>query len=199
MFKLTKLVITECFYRCWLSRIPFYVAFLAPVCIVLLVNTVVFVLVIRQIIRRSSKKLTKTDSSSTAARLRGAISLVVLLGLTWVFAFLAVGNFGIAFHYLFALFNSLQGFFIFVFYCLLKKEAQQCWKKALPCFKSPYEKNISANTQSQGKQNWFALLRWKLHDRRHNDNICFFTENKHYTRHVLLYKISCSKWLWTEI
>jgi hypothetical protein len=102
------------------------------------------------IVRRGNKKLTKTDQSSTAARLRGAVSLVVLLGLTWAFAILAFDNFGIVFHYLFAILNSLQGFFIFIFYCFMKKEARQCWRKALPCLKSPYQKNISTNTQDKG-------------------------------------------------
>ncbi|XP_053396684.1 adhesion G-protein coupled receptor G6-like isoform X2 [Mercenaria mercenaria] len=140
---------------CWLDRVPFYAAFLGPVCLLLIVNTITYALVIRMIVKRSNKKLTKTDKSSTAVRLRGAISLVVLLGLTWAFAILAFDDFGIVFHYLFAVLNSLQGFFIFIFYCLMKKEAQQCWRKALPCLKSPYQKNISTNTQSKGDSSTF--------------------------------------------
>ena len=128
-------------------------AFLAPVCIILIVNSVMYGLVLRQIMRRSTKKLSKTDTSNTATRVRGAISLVVLLGLTWIFAIFAVGDFGIVFHYLFAIFNSLQGLFIFIFYCLLKKDAQKCWKKSLPCFKSPYAAP-SSSSNSRSKFNY---------------------------------------------
>ena len=136
--------------RCWLARIPFYGAFLAPVCLTLVVNLVIFVLVMRQLFRRSSNKLTTSEKSKTSVRLRGAFSLLAILGLTWFFAILAIGDFGIVFNYLFAIFNTLQGFFIFIFYCVLKEEARKCWRNALPCFKSPYEAPTSTQSQSQG-------------------------------------------------
>lgn len=78
----------------------------------------------------SSKKITKSDNkSSISQRLKGAIALIVLLGLTWAFAIFSIDGGGIVFQYLFTIFNSLQGLFIFIFYCLLKTEAQQAWKR----------------------------------------------------------------------
>jgi hypothetical protein len=62
----------------------------------------------------------------------------VLLGLTWAFAIFAIGNGGIIFQYLFTIFNSLQGLFICIFYCVLKTDAQQAWKKKLGCGKPTY-------------------------------------------------------------
>ncbi|XP_070567270.1 adhesion G-protein coupled receptor G2-like [Ptychodera flava] len=54
---------------------------------------------------------------------------MVLLGLTWAFAIFAVGEASLLFNYLFAIFNSLQGLFIFVFHCAMKKEVRKGWKK----------------------------------------------------------------------
>ena len=143
------------YFSCWLSRIPFYAAFLGPVALLIIVNSVVFVFVMRQIINRSSNKLTKTEVSSTKVRLRGAISVIVLLGLTWIFAIFAVGDFGIIFHYLFAILNSLQGLFIFIFYCFLKNDVRNLWRRKFSCLKSPYE--TDSGTKSNDRGNLFVL------------------------------------------
>lgn len=52
------------------------------------------------------------------AWLKGAIVLVFLLGLTWIFGFLYLNKESVAMAYLFAALNSLQGCFIFVFHCV---------------------------------------------------------------------------------
>lgn len=54
-------------------------------------------------------------------------SIMVLFGLTWVFAAFTVRDASIAFQFLFAIFNSLQGFFIFLFYCVVSKDARMLW------------------------------------------------------------------------
>lgn len=138
--------------RCWLSRIPFYAAFLGPVVLIIIINSVVFVFVMKQIVNRSSNKLTNTEKSSLKVRLKGAISVIVLLGLTWMFAIFAVGDFGLVFHYLFAIFNSMQGLFIFIFYCFMKSDVRNLWKRRCACFKSPYEATDSA-TRSRERGN----------------------------------------------
>uniref|UniRef100_K1RD43 Uncharacterized protein n=1 Tax=Magallana gigas TaxID=29159 RepID=K1RD43_MAGGI len=115
---------------CWLNPIPFYASFLAPVAIIIIINFIVFFLVLRQLWGASTRNLNKTDSTKTSSRLRGAVTLVIMLGLTWVFAILAIDGGAPVFQYLFTVFNSLQGLFIFVFHCLLKTDAQKAWKKA---------------------------------------------------------------------
>ncbi|XP_070567269.1 adhesion G-protein coupled receptor G6-like [Ptychodera flava] len=114
---------------CWLSRYPFYGAFLAPLCLVLIFNSIIYCLVIYQICGLNSKAMTPNERYSYLAQLRAALGLMVLLGLTWVFAFFAVGQASLLFNYLFALFNSLQGLFIFVFHCAMKTEIKAGWKK----------------------------------------------------------------------
>ncbi|KAL5010608.1 hypothetical protein ScPMuIL_012913 [Solemya velum] len=116
---------------CWMIPDAFYAAFLAPVAIVLALNFAIFTLVLRQLIQRSSKNLSKTDRLTAASRLRGAASFAVLLGLTWVFAFFAIGSASVVFNYCFTTFNSLQGLFIFIFHCFRKKDARQAWAKLL--------------------------------------------------------------------
>lgn len=66
---------------------------------------------------------------------RRVAGLTMLLGLTWGFAFFAWGPVNLAFMYLFAIFNTLQGFFIFVFHCAMKEKVRQQWRTYLCCGK----------------------------------------------------------------
>ncbi|XP_078619897.1 adhesion G-protein coupled receptor G6-like isoform X2 [Branchiostoma floridae x Branchiostoma japonicum] len=118
---------------CWLQPNAFYGAFLTPVCLVLILNCVMFGLVIRQLVGGAANEFKKADKVETTTKLRGAIGLVILLGLTWVLAIFAIAEASLTFSYLFAIVNSLQGMFIFVFHCVLKKDVQNHWKTILPC------------------------------------------------------------------
>ncbi|XP_077977501.1 adhesion G-protein coupled receptor G6-like [Glandiceps talaboti] len=115
---------------CWLSRYAFYGAFLTPFGLTLIFNTIIYCLVINQIYGLNSKALTADIRYSVTAQLRAAIGLMVLLGLTWMLAIFAIRDIAsLVFQYLFAIFNSLQGLFIFIFHCALKKEVQNKWKE----------------------------------------------------------------------
>ncbi|XP_077864329.1 adhesion G-protein coupled receptor G6-like [Saccoglossus kowalevskii] len=113
---------------CWLSRYAFFAAFLAPVCLVLIFNTVIYILVVHQICSLNSKKMSTSDRYGKAAQLRGSVSLFVLLGITWALAILAISEAGLVVNYLFAIANSLQGLFIFIFFCALKNDVQNQWR-----------------------------------------------------------------------
>ncbi|XP_067675291.1 adhesion G-protein coupled receptor G6-like isoform X2 [Haliotis asinina] len=126
---------------CWIRNPAFYAAFLAPVAVILLINFAAFGLVLRQILGLSSKKLNKSDNTSTMTQLRGAVGVVILLGLTWVFAVFAIDRASTVFYYLFAITNSLQGLFIFIFYCIFKKDALTAWRRKLPCCETIDEKS----------------------------------------------------------
>lgn len=52
----------------------------------------------------------------------GAFALLCLLALTWTFGLLFLNDSSIVMAYLFTIFNTLQGMFIFVFHCLLQKK-----------------------------------------------------------------------------
>ena len=73
----------------------------------------------------------KSEQDDIYARARIAFACSTILGLTWVFALLAVGEATYTFQLLFCIFNSLQGFFIFVFYTARNKEAKTAWRLCL--------------------------------------------------------------------
>ena len=56
------------------------------------------------------------------AWLRRSLILLPVLGITWSFGLLTFFSSTIVFHYLFTIFNSLQGFFIFFNFCVLDSE-----------------------------------------------------------------------------
>ncbi|XP_077977818.1 adhesion G-protein coupled receptor G6-like [Glandiceps talaboti] len=124
---------------CWLSRYALYGAFLAPLCLVIIFNSIIYCLVIKQLCGLRSKTLTANERFSTTAQLRAAIGLLVLLGLTWILAIFAVGDASLIFQYLFAVSNSLQGFFIFIFHCVLNKEIQKRWRRLCRCNWASYK------------------------------------------------------------
>ena len=76
---------------------------------------------------------------------RIAMACATLLGLTWLFALLAVGDLQYAFQLLFTIFNSLQGFFIFFFYTALNKDVQKEWIRVLNIKKQPTEHSTSSS------------------------------------------------------
>ena len=54
----------------------------------------------------------------------GAIALLCLLGLTWAFGLMYINESTVIMAYLFTIFNSLQGMFIFIFHCILQKKVR---------------------------------------------------------------------------
>lgn len=94
----------------------------------------------------------KNESVNPKTVFRLTISLIgvmFLFGLTWLFGALTISVQGVrlAFQLLFAIFASSQGFFIFVFFCVLNREVRDLWKEALSCgrYKSTHTlKNTSA-------------------------------------------------------
>ncbi|XP_061187542.1 adhesion G protein-coupled receptor B1-like [Saccostrea echinata] len=117
---------------CFISQantIAFYAALLGPACVILVINTVVFTLVARVIMKpRFRGSIGKNEKEKVSpAQVRGAFTVMVLLGVTWVFGPVAINESKIVFNYLFTILNSLQGFLIFVFRCLLNTEARSAW------------------------------------------------------------------------
>lgn len=113
-------------------------ALLAPVLAIVAFNIVIFVIVLTVLVKHSKKKIKRAqaaaDGSSREATVRLLISIFSIMnmyGLTWVFGIFTFTNGSPVFRFLFAIFNSLQGFFIFLFFCVLGKEARDSWTKLL--------------------------------------------------------------------
>jgi len=87
------------------------------------------------------------EQMSTAKAIRLLISIMgvmVLFGLTWVFAALTISEASVVFQILFAAFNSLQGFFLFLFFCVFNEDAQNFWRQVFSCKCEP---SLSQGTQ----------------------------------------------------
>lgn len=61
--------------------------------------------------------------------------IIFLFGFSWLFGALTITiqELRLTFQVLFAIFSSLQGFFIFLFFCVFSKEARELWKETLSC------------------------------------------------------------------
>ncbi|XP_065664225.1 adhesion G-protein coupled receptor D1-like [Hydra vulgaris] len=106
---------------CVVRGFSFYFGILLPVCIVMAFNIVILSLTVRGIDNNSSLQ----NKMKSIKKVRIAFACSLLLGTTWLFAILAVGKLKIAFQWLFCIFNSLQGFFIFLFYTLNNKKIKE--------------------------------------------------------------------------
>ncbi|KAL4843856.1 hypothetical protein H8958_001036 [Nasalis larvatus] len=118
---------------CWIKDDSiFYISVVAYFCLIFLMNLSMFCTVLVQLNSVKSKSQ-KTRRKMILHDLKGTTSLTFLLGLTWGFAFFAWGPVRIFFLYLFAIFNTLQGFFIFVFHCVMKESVREQWQIHLCC------------------------------------------------------------------
>ncbi|XP_028632734.1 adhesion G-protein coupled receptor G4 [Grammomys surdaster] len=118
---------------CWIKDDHiFYISVVAYFCLIFLMNLSMFCTVLVQLTSVKSPSQ-KTRKKMILNDLKGTISLTFLLGLTWGFAFFAWGPVRIFFMYLFAICNTLQGFLIFVFYCVMKESVREQWYMHLHC------------------------------------------------------------------
>ncbi|XP_071954239.1 adhesion G protein-coupled receptor L1-like [Antedon mediterranea] len=116
---------------CWLStENNFIFAFVAPVAGIILLNFIILIVSLRKAYASSNamnQDATKTQQLRTW--IKGAITLLFLLGSTWATGLLFFNQSSITMAYIFTVLNSLQGFFIFLFYCFnndaIKKELRR--------------------------------------------------------------------------
>uniref|UniRef100_A0A6Q2Y0S2 Adhesion G protein-coupled receptor G4b n=1 Tax=Esox lucius TaxID=8010 RepID=A0A6Q2Y0S2_ESOLU len=126
------LVNSEAF--CWIQdEVAFYVSVGGYILLVLLFNTAIFVVVLVQIRHMRVNHPVGNQSSLLLQDLKRVSSLTFLLGLTWTVAFFAWGPVKVPLLYVFCILNSLQGFFVFLFHCLMKENVRKQWRIHL-CF-----------------------------------------------------------------
>ncbi|KAM4745441.1 adhesion G-protein coupled receptor D1 isoform 2-T2 [Anableps anableps] len=116
--------------NCWLSLETGAIwAFVAPALFVIVVNIGILISVTR-IISRISGENYKVHGDANAVKLtaKAVAVLLPILGISWIFGVLAFNSHTTPFLYVFAVFNSLQGFFVFLFHCLLNSEVRAAFK-----------------------------------------------------------------------
>nr|XP_010952865.2 adhesion G-protein coupled receptor G2 [Camelus bactrianus] len=121
---------------CWInSNAIFYITVVGYFSVIFLLNVSMFIVVLVQLCRIKKKKQLGAQRKTSIQDLRSVAGLTFLLGITWGFAFFAWGPVNVTFMYLFAIFNTLQGFFIFIFYCVAKENVRKQWRRYLCCGK----------------------------------------------------------------
>ncbi|XP_036927506.1 adhesion G-protein coupled receptor G2-like isoform X3 [Acanthopagrus latus] len=91
--------------------------------IVFLFTFAVFITTVRQIVTIKPKEEKAQNVSSIKANSLSIIGLVLLLGITWAFAFFSYGPLLVPSYYIFTILNSFQGFFLFIYYYNSRKRA----------------------------------------------------------------------------
>ncbi|XP_070799311.1 adhesion G-protein coupled receptor G2 [Pituophis catenifer annectens] len=159
---------------CWIKNdIVFYITVVGYFCTIFLLNISMFIVVLIQLCRIKKKKQLGTQRKTSIQDLRSVAGLTFLLGITWGFAFFAWDPVNLIFMYLFAVFNTLQGFFIFVFYCIAKENVRKQWRRYLCCGKYRLAENSDwSRTATNGlrKQNINQGVSNSSHSLQFNSN-----------------------------
>ncbi|XP_072014184.1 adhesion G-protein coupled receptor D1-like [Amphiura filiformis] len=117
---------------CWIgSGNPLIWSFAGPAAVIILLNLILLCIVAR-ILYRSIRSVDKAGSDKIKAfwtATKGTLTLTPLLGITWIFGFMAVGGATLVFQYIFIVLNSLQGVLFFLFFCFLNKEVREKVKR----------------------------------------------------------------------
>ncbi|XP_051716971.1 adhesion G-protein coupled receptor G4 isoform X1 [Ctenopharyngodon idella] len=143
---------------CWLRNdVTFYVTVVSFVTLIMVCNICMFAVVLVQI-RKMHVNKPASNRKGFLHDLRVVASLTFLLGLTWTLAFVAWGPAKTPLLYLFSLLNSLQGFFIFLFYCLMKDNVRKQWRIHLCCGRfrrneySDWSRSVTAGAKAKDGQ-----------------------------------------------
>ncbi|XP_076356026.1 adhesion G protein-coupled receptor L1-like isoform X2 [Tachypleus tridentatus] len=124
-------------YHCWLKADNYFIfSFVGPVIAVLLANMVflsiaVFIMCDHGNLKTSVKAKEQARLTKLGVWIRGALVLVVLLGLTWAFGLLYLNQESVIMAYVFTILNILQGLFIFLFHCVRNEKVQKEYKNLI--------------------------------------------------------------------
>lgn len=111
---------------CYPSGASLYFGLILPIGVIIFANLVVFLLVIHNILSSKSVRPNKRDLAMAQFRL--SVFLFFLLGLSWIFGFLASFRTEIVFSYLFCLTATIQGFVLFVYFIILDPNTRKLWR-----------------------------------------------------------------------
>lgn len=89
----------------------------------------------RNIKRAKDENNKKKLVSSTVKTLVSIVSVMLMFGLSWLFGALSIAEAAIVFQWLFVIFSTSQGFLLFLFFCVIGKDARDEWKKLLSCYR----------------------------------------------------------------
>ncbi|XP_047674752.1 adhesion G protein-coupled receptor L2-like isoform X7 [Tachysurus fulvidraco] len=142
---------------CWLRVDNHFIwSFIGPVAFVIVLNLAFLVVTMYKMVKHSTS--VKPDSSrleSIRSWVLGAFALLCLLCLTWSFGLFFLNDSSIVMAYLFTVFNTLQGMFIFIFHCLLQKKVRKeygkCFRQSQCCGALPADSSHSVGKTSTSR------------------------------------------------
>ncbi|XP_023201769.1 adhesion G protein-coupled receptor L3-like isoform X1 [Xiphophorus maculatus] len=118
---------------CWLRLDTYFIwSFIGPATLIIMLNVIFLGIALYKMFHHTA--ILKPDSGcldNIKSWVIGAIALLCLLGLTWAFGLMYVNESTVIMAYLFTIFNSLQGMFIFIFHCVLQKKVRKEYGKCL--------------------------------------------------------------------
>lgn len=117
-------------FSCWLTNLPFYLSFLLPIVLYILINSIIFSIVTYSLLcGKAGARLRSSHiaESQRLSRFSITLSCFIVLGLTWIFGLLAIGFMRIVFQILFCICATLTGLLIFILYILTSKIKRTCW------------------------------------------------------------------------
>ncbi|KAM5180759.1 adhesion G-protein coupled receptor G2 [Mantella aurantiaca] len=120
-------------YFCWMKGIIYWITIVGYFCVIFLLNVSMFVVVLIQLCRIKKQKQLGYQRKTFLQDIRSVAGITFLLGITWGLGFFSFGPGKTIIQYLFTIFNSLQGFFIFFFYCVAKENVRKQWRRYLCC------------------------------------------------------------------
>ncbi|XP_071830089.1 adhesion G protein-coupled receptor L3-like isoform X3 [Apostichopus japonicus] len=125
----------DAYSYCFLpSGISLYFGFLLEVLLLVICNMIIFVAVVRKVVLRPfiSTNSQMNKKAEVIARIQQFVLFWILLGLSWIFGFLAMlPNWKIyVFEILFCIFTSVQGVILVVFICIKNPQVRKGFSKA---------------------------------------------------------------------
>ncbi|XP_060236798.1 adhesion G protein-coupled receptor L3 isoform X10 [Meriones unguiculatus] len=127
---------------CWLRLDTYFIwSFIGPATLIIMLNVIFLGIALYKmfhhtaILKPESGCLDNISYEDNRPFIKswviGAIALLCLLGLTWAFGLMYINESTVIMAYLFTIFNSLQGMFIFIFHCVLQKKVRKEYGKCL--------------------------------------------------------------------
>ncbi|CAH3022105.1 unnamed protein product, partial [Porites evermanni] len=110
--------------RCWLNGSKWL--YTGPVMGILLVNTVIFVMLLKVVSGKLDSRHHRDAITRTRKGLKSVAALLPLLGITWIFGLLV--NIDEALDYIFILLTSTQGIVFCIFHCILDAQVRNAIK-----------------------------------------------------------------------
>ncbi|XP_064211384.1 uncharacterized protein LOC135265577 [Tribolium castaneum] len=117
---------------CYPAGLSLFLAVWLPVALIVAINSVLFVIILYNIVRRKTECAGKNNEAMYQLRL--AVFLFFMFGLTWVFGMLASLEGGIFFLYLFTMTGTLQGVVLFLFFIVFNANTRRLYVRAFKRF-----------------------------------------------------------------